>query len=154
MYTKKTLDKINNDDPNYEQKVQDIMEVATAEVLVSKAEKKKHITAAEKTLEVASKETAGGSLIEGKDELIKSLRDRLDKATGKVQTPSAKETYVNKINSYISGVLKGEQANSYQKLIDQAKSHDDYEEKINEVLNLALIENLINRAHSNPNKRT
>ncbi|MGX7359509.1 YSIRK-type signal peptide-containing protein [Dolosigranulum pigrum] len=150
---KKALDKINNDDPNYEQKVQDIMEVATAEVLVSKAEKKKHITAAEKTLEVASKETAGGSLIEGKDELIKSLRDRLDKATGKVQTPSAKETYVNKINSYISGVLKGEQANSYQKLIDQAKSHDDYEEKINEVLNLALIENLINRAHSNPNKR-
>ncbi|RAN57254.1 hypothetical protein B8A33_01635 [Dolosigranulum pigrum] len=150
---KKALDKINNDDPNYEQKVQDIMEVATAEVLVSKAEKKKHITAAEKALEVASKETAGGSLIEGKDELIKSLRDRLDKATGKVQTPSAKETYVNKINSYISGVLKGEQANSYQKLIDQAKSHDDYEEKINEVLNLALIENLINRAHSNPNKR-
>lgn len=150
---KKAIDKISNDDPNYEQKVQDIMEVATAEVLVSKAEKKKHITAAEKALEVASKETAGGSLIEGKDELIKSLRDRLDKATGKVQTPSAKETYVNKINSYISGVLKGEQANSYQKLIDQAKSHDDYEEKINEVLNLALIENLINRAHSNPNKR-
>ena len=150
---KKALDKINNDDPNYEQKVQDIMEVATAEVLVSKAEKKKHITAAEKALEVASKETAGGSLIEGKDELIKSLRDRLDKATGKVQAPSAKETYVNKINSYISGVLKGEQANSYQKLIDQAKSDDDYEEKINEVLNLALIENLINRAHSNPNKR-
>lgn len=150
---KKALDKISNDDPNYEQKVQEIMEVATAEVLVSKAEKKKHITAAEKALEVASKETAGGSLIEGKDELIKSLRDRLDKATGKVQTPSAKETYVNKINSYISGVLKGEQANSYQKLIDQAKSHDDYEEKINEVLNLALIENLINRAHSNPNKR-
>lgn len=150
---KKALDKISNDDPNYEQKVQDIMEVATAEVLVSKAEKKKHITAAEKALEVASKETAGGSLIEGKDELIKSLRERLEKATGKVQTPSAKETYVNKINSYISGVLKGEQANSYQKLIDQAKSHDDYEEKINEVLNLALIENLINRAHSNPNKR-
>lgn len=150
---KKALDKINNDDPNYEQKVQDIMEVATAEVLVSKAEKKKHITAAEKALEVASKETAGGSLIEGKADLIKSLRERLEKATGKVQTPSAKETYVNKINSYISGVLKGEQANSYQKLIDQAKSHDDYEEKINEVLNLALIENLINRAHSNPNKR-
>lgn len=150
---KKALDKINNDDPNYEQKVQDIMEVATAEVLVSKAEKKKHITAAEKALEVASRETAGGSLIEGKADLIKRLRDRLDKATGKVQTPSAKETYVNKINSYISGVLKGEQANSYQKLIDQAKSHDDYEEKINEVLNLALIENLIDRAHSNPNKR-
>lgn len=150
---KKALDKISNDDPDYEQKVQDIMEVATAEVLVSKAEKKKHITAAEKALEVASKETAGGSLIEGKADLIKSLRERLEKATGKVQTPSAKETYVNKINSYISGVLKGEQANSYQKLIDQAKSHDDYEEKINEVLNLALIENLINRAHSNPNKR-
>lgn len=150
---KKALDKINNDDPNYEQKVQEIMEVATAEVLVSKAEKKKHITAAEKALEVASKETAGGSLIEGKAELIKSLRDRLDKATGKVQAPSAKETYVNKITSYISGVLKGEQATPYKKLIDQAKSHDDYEEKINEVLNLALIENLINRAHSNPNKR-
>lgn len=150
---KKALDKISNDDPNYEQKVQDIMEVATAEVLVSKAEKKKHITAAEKALEVASKETAGGSLIEGKADLIKRLRERLEKSTGKVQTPSAKETYVNKINSYISGVLKGEQANSYQKLIDQAKSDDDYEEKINEVLNLALIENLINRAHSNPNKR-
>lgn len=150
---KKAIDKISNDDPNYEQKVQEIMEVATAEVLVSKAEKKKHITAAEKALEVASKETAGGSLIEGKAELIKSLRERLEKATGKVQTPSAKETYVNKINSYISGVLKGDQATAYKNLIDQAKSHDDYEEKINEVLNLALIENLINRAHSNPNKR-
>ncbi|VTU56071.1 hypothetical protein [Lactobacillus mucosae LM1] [Dolosigranulum pigrum] len=150
---KKAIDKISNDDSDYEQKVQEIMEVATAEVLVSKAEKKKHITAAEKALEVASKETDGGSLIEGKAELIKSLRDRLDKATGKVQAPSAKETYVNKITSYISGVLKGEQATPYKKLIDQAKSHDDYEEKINEVLNLALIENLINRAHSNPNKR-
>lgn len=150
---KKALDKISNDDPNYEQKVQEIMEVATAEVLVGKAEKHKHTDAAQKALDTASKETAGGSLIEGKADLIKSLRERLEKATGKVQTPSAKETYVNKINSYISGVLKGDQATAYKNLIDQAKSHDDYEEKINEVLNLALIENLINRAHSNPNKR-
>ena len=109
---KKALDKISNDDPNYEQKVQEIMEVATAEVLVSKAEKKKHITAAEKALEVASKETAGGRLIEGKADLIKRLRDRLNKVTGKTQAPSVakdnekemvKEKYVTQTKSYISG---------------------------------------------------
>lgn len=160
---KKALDKISNDDPNYEQKVQDIMEVATAEVLVSKAEKKKHITAAEKALEVASKETAGGSLIEGKDELIKRLRDRLDKATGKVQTPSVakdnekemvKEKYVTQTKSYISGILKNKEAiASYDKIIDQVKSDDDYEEKINEILKLVVIDNLISTAKTDSSKR-
>ncbi|RAN52728.1 hypothetical protein B8A39_02705 [Dolosigranulum pigrum] len=160
---KKALDKISNDDPNYEQKVQDIMEVATAEVLVSKAEKKKHITAAEKALEVASKETAGGSLIEGKDELIKSLRERLNKVTGKTQAPSVakdnekemvKEKYVTQTKSYISGLLKNKEAiASYDKIIDQVKSDDDYEEKINEILKLVVIDNLISTAKTDSSKR-
>lgn len=160
---KKALDKISNDDPNYEQKVQEIMEVATAEVLVSKAEKKKHITAAEKALEVASKETAGGRLIEGKADLIKRLRDRLNKVTGKTQAPSVakdnekemvKEKYVTQTKSYISGLLKNKEAiASYDKIIDQVKSDDDYEEKINEILKLVVIDNLISTAKTDSSKR-
>lgn len=160
---KKAIDKISNDDSDYEQKVQEIMEVATAEVLVSKAEKKKHITAAEKALEVASKETDGGSLIEGKDELIKKLRERLNKVTGKTQAPSVakdnekemvKEKYVTQTKSYISSLLKNKEAiASYDKIIDQVKSADDYEEKINEILKLVVIDNLISTAKTDSGKR-
>lgn len=85
---KKALDQINNDDPAYDQKVDDIIQVATAEVLVNKAEKGTHIKAAEEALAKALKTTEGGKLIADKDELIKQLQDRLAKViSDKDQVP-------------------------------------------------------------------
>lgn len=97
---KKALDQISNDDPAYEQKVDDIIQVATAEVLVNKAEKGTHIKAAEEALAKALKTTEGGKLIADKDELIKQLQDRLAKViskkaqippVGKKQIPSTEK---------------------------------------------------------------
>lgn len=85
---KKALDQISNDDPAYDQKVDDIIQVATAEVLVNKAEKGTHIKAAEEALAKALKTTEGGKLIADKDELIKQLQDRLAKViSDKDQVP-------------------------------------------------------------------
>ncbi|QTJ43795.1 hypothetical protein FE327_07760 [Dolosigranulum pigrum] len=83
----KAIDKIKNDDPDYEKKVQDIVQVAIAEVLVSKAESGRHIENAKKALAAASQETEGGKLIDAKDQLIKNLQDRLNKVTNKTQAP-------------------------------------------------------------------
>ena len=98
---KKALDQISNDDPAYDQKVDDIIQVATAEVLVNKAEKGTHIKAAEEALAKALKTTEGGKLIADKDELIKQLQDRLAKViskkaqippVGKKQVPSTEKS--------------------------------------------------------------
>lgn len=83
----KAIDKIKNNDPDYEKKVQDIVQVAIAEVLVSKAESGRHIENAKKALAAASQETEGGKLIDAKDQLIKNLQDRLNKVTHKPQAP-------------------------------------------------------------------
>lgn len=83
----KAIDQIRNDDPDYEKKVQDIVQVAIAEVLVSKAESGRHIENAKKALAAASQETEGGKLIDAKDQLIKNLQDRLNKVTNKPQAP-------------------------------------------------------------------
>ncbi|WP_347299988.1 YSIRK-type signal peptide-containing protein [Dolosigranulum savutiense] len=83
----RAIDKIKNNDPNYEKKVQDIVQVAIAEVLVSKAESGRHIEKAKEALAAASKETEGGKLIDAKDTLIKNLQERLNKVTNKPQAP-------------------------------------------------------------------
>lgn len=78
---KAAIDKIPNDDPDYEQKIEDIMKVATAEILVKQAEAGRHVEDAKDALNEAGKETAGGKLIDGKDELISSLQGRLHRFT-------------------------------------------------------------------------
>lgn len=78
---KAAIDKISNDDPDYEQKIEDIMKVATAEILVKQAEAGRHVEDAKNALNEAGKETAGGKLIDGKDELISSLQGRLNRFT-------------------------------------------------------------------------
>lgn len=78
---KVAIDKISNDDPDYEQKIEDIMKVATAEILVKQAEAGRHVEDAKNALNEAGKETAGGKLIDGKDELISSLQGRLNRFT-------------------------------------------------------------------------
>ncbi|QTJ47220.1 hypothetical protein [Dolosigranulum pigrum] len=78
---KAAIDKISNDDPDYEQKIEDIMKVATAETLVKQAEAGRHVEDAKNALNEAGKETAGGKLIDGKDELISSLQGRLNRFT-------------------------------------------------------------------------
>ena len=83
----RAIDKIKNNDPNYEKKVQDIVQVAITEVLVSKAESGHHIENAKKALAAASQETEGGKLIDAKDQLIKNLQERLNKVTHKPQAP-------------------------------------------------------------------
>lgn len=91
----KAIDQIKNDDPDYEKKVQDIVQVAIAEVFVSKAESDRHIENAKKALAAASQETEGGQLIDGKDELIMSLQTRLAKVISEQdqtdQTPPSVE---------------------------------------------------------------
>lgn len=78
---KAAIDKISNDDPDYEQKIEDIMKVATAEILVKQAEAGRHVEDAKNALNEAGKETAGGKLIDGKDKLISSLQGRLNRFT-------------------------------------------------------------------------
>lgn len=78
---KVAIDKISNDDPDYEQKIEDIMKVATAEILVKQAEAGRHVEDAKNALNEAGKETSGGKLIDGKDELISSLQGRLNRFT-------------------------------------------------------------------------
>lgn len=78
---KAAIDKISNDDPDYEQKIEDIMKVATAEILVKQAEAGRHVEDAKNALNEAGKETAGGKLIDDKDELISSLQGRLNRFT-------------------------------------------------------------------------
>lgn len=78
---KAAIDKIPNDDPDYEQKIEDIMKVATAEILVKQAEAGRHVEDAKNALNEAGKETSGGKLIDGKDELISSLQGRLNRFT-------------------------------------------------------------------------
>lgn len=78
---KAAIDKISNDDPDYEQKIEDIMKVATAEILVKQAEAGRHVEDAKNVLNEVGKETAGGKLIDGKDELISSLQGRLNRFT-------------------------------------------------------------------------
>lgn len=78
---KAAIDKISNDDPDYEQKIEDIMKVATAEILVKQAEAGRHVEDAKNALNEAGKETSGGKLIDGKDELISSLQGRLNRFT-------------------------------------------------------------------------
>ncbi|CAM2844621.1 YSIRK-type signal peptide-containing protein [Dolosigranulum pigrum] len=147
---KKALDQISNDDPAYEQKVDDIIQVATAEVLVNKAEKGTHIKAAEEALAKALKTTEGGKLIADKDELIKQLQDRLAKViskkaqispVGKKQIPSTekpqtpeeaqnlkekKEVLRNSIDTIQS--LNSDQKKCYLDLLKVTKSEKQIEE--------------------------
>ncbi|QTJ35213.1 YSIRK-type signal peptide-containing protein [Dolosigranulum pigrum] len=147
---KKALDQISNDDPAYEQKVDDIIQVATAEVLVNKAEKGTHIKAAEEALAKALKTTEGGKLIADKDELIKQLQDRLAKViskkaqippVGKKQVPSIekaqtpeeaqnlkekKEVLRNSIDTIQS--LNSDQKKCYLDLLKVTKSEKQIEE--------------------------
>lgn len=147
---KKALDQISNDDPAYEQKVDDIIQVATAEVLVNKAEKGTHIKAAEEALAKALKTTEGGKLIADKDELIKQLQDRLAKViskkaqippVGKKQVPSTekpqtpeeaqnlkekKEVLRNSIDTIQS--LNSDQKKCYLDLLKVTKSEKQIEE--------------------------
>lgn len=147
---KKALDQISNDDPAYEQKVDDIIQVATAEVLVNKAEKGTHIKAAEEALAKALKTTEGGKLIADKDKLIKQLQDRLAKViskkaqippVGKKQVPSIekaqtpeevqnlkekKEVLRNSIDTIQS--LNSDQKKCYLDLLKVTKSEKQIEE--------------------------
>lgn len=147
---KKALDQISNDDPAYEQKVDDIIQVATAEVLVNKAEKGTHIKAAEEALAKALKTTEGGKMIADKDELIKQLQDRLAKViskkaqippVGKKQVPSTekpqtpeeaqnlkekKEVLRNSIDTIQS--LNSDQKKCYLDLLKVTKSEKQIEE--------------------------
>lgn len=65
-----------------------------------------------------------------------------------------KEEYANKLKSYISKELQNEDiAASYHKIVDQVNSLDNYKTQFDEILELALIENMINTAKYDKNKR-
>lgn len=125
----KAIDKIRNDDPDYEKKVQDIVQVAIAEVLVSKAESGRHIENAKKALAAASQETEGGKLIDAKDQLIKNLQDRLNKVTHKPQAPkvapeveAAKDKLEDKIQK---GIADKDLREKFLKELDKKASVED-----------------------------
>ena len=125
----KAIDKIKNDDPDYEKKVQDIVQVAIAEVLVSKAESGRHIENAKKALAAASQETEGGKLIDAKDQLIKNLQDRLNKVTNKPQAPkvtpevkAAKDKLEDKIQK---GLADKDLREKFLKELDKKASVED-----------------------------
>lgn len=125
----KAIDKIKNDDPDYEKKVQDIVQVAIAEVLVGKAERGEHIENAKKALAAASQETEGGKLIDAKDQLIKKLRDRLNKVTNKPQAPkvtpeveAAKDKLEDKIQK---GLADKDLREKFLKELDKKASVED-----------------------------
>lgn len=125
----KAIDKIKNDDPDYEKKVQNIIQVAIAEVLVSKAESGRHIENAKKALAAASQETEGGKLIDAKDQLIKNLQDRLNKVTHKPQAPkvtpeveAAKDKLEDKIQK---GLADKDLREKFLKELDKKASVED-----------------------------
>lgn len=125
----KAIDKIRNDDPDYEKKVQDIVQVAIAEVLVGKAERGEHIENAKKALAAASQETEGGKLIDAKDQLIKNLQDRLNKVTNKPQAPkvtpevkAAKDKLEDKIQK---GLADKDLREKFLKELDKKASVED-----------------------------
>ncbi|QTJ36949.1 YSIRK-type signal peptide-containing protein [Dolosigranulum pigrum] len=125
----KAIDKIKNDDPDYEKKVQDIVQVAIAEVLVSKAESGHHIENAKKALAAASQETEGGKLIDAKDQLIKNLQERLNKVTHKPQAPkvtpevkAAKDKLEDKIQK---GLADKDLREKFLKELDKKASVED-----------------------------
>lgn len=125
----KAIDQIKNDDPDYEKKVQDIVQVAIAEVLVGKAERGEHIENAKKALESASQETEGGKLIDAKDQLIKNLQDRLNKVTHKPQAPkvtpevkAAKDKLEDKIQK---GLADKDLREKFLKELDKKASVED-----------------------------
>lgn len=125
----KAIDQIKNDDPDYEKKVQDIVQVAIAEVFVSKAESGRHIENAKKALAAASQETEGGKLIDAKDQLIKNLQDRLNKVTNKPQAPkvtpeveAAKDKLEDKIQK---GLADKELREKFLKELDKKASVED-----------------------------
>lgn len=125
----KAIDKIKNDDPDYEKKVQNIIQVAIAEVLVSKAESGRHIENAKKALAAASQETEGGKLIDAKDQLIKNLQDRLNKVTNKPQAPkvtpeveAAKDKLEDKIQK---GLADKDLREKFLKELDKKASVED-----------------------------
>lgn len=125
----KAIDKIKNDDPDYEKKVQDIVQVAIAEVLVGKAERGEHIENAKKALESASQETEGGKLIDAKDQLIKNLQDRLNKVTNKPQAPKATpevEAAKDKLEDTIQkGIADKDLREKFLKELDKKASVED-----------------------------
>lgn len=79
---KQAIDEITNDDPDYQQKVQDIIQIATAEILVNKIEngQQQLVHVAEQRLAEAERQTKGGSLIKEKDSLLQDLQTRLEEA--------------------------------------------------------------------------
>ena len=125
----KAIDKIKNDDPDYEKKVQDIVQVAIAEVLVSKAESGHHIENAKKALAAASQETEGGKLIGAKDQLIKNLQDRLNKVTNKPQapkvTPEVKAAKDKLEDTIQKGIADKDMREKFLKELDKKASVED-----------------------------
>lgn len=125
----KAIDKIKNDDPDYEKKVQDIVQIAIAEVLVSKAESGHHIENAKKALAAASQETEGGKLIDAKDQLIKNLQDRLNKVTNKPQAPKVTpevEAAKDKLEDTIQkGIADKDLREKFLKELDKKASVED-----------------------------
>ena len=152
---KAAIDKISNDDPDYEQKIEDIMKVATAETLVKQAEAGRHVEDAKNALNEAGKETAGGKLIDGKDELISSLQGRLNRFIFEEATPAeeAKEETKDYINKAFGTDLDESRRDAYQKAIDQI-SDEDYDQKIKAIVKVAIAEALVNKVEKGAKQHT
>lgn len=154
---KAAIDKISNDDPDYEQKIEDIMKVATAETLVKQAEAGRHVEDAKNALNEAGKETAGGKLIDGKDELISSLQGRLNRFTFKEVTPAeeAKDETKDYINKVFGIDLDESRREAYKKAIDQISDEDEgYDQKIQSIIKVAVAEALVNKVEKGAKQHT
>ena len=154
---KVAIDKISNDDPDYEQKIEDIMKVATAEILVKQAEAGRHVEDAKNALNEAGKETAGGKLIDGKDELISSLQGRLNRFTFKEVTPAeeAKDETKDYINKVFGIDLDESRREAYKKAIDQISDEDEgYDQKIQAIVKVAVAEALVNKVEKGAKQHT
>lgn len=154
---KVAIDKISNDDPDYEQKIEDIMKVATAETLVKQAEAGRHVEDAKNALNEAGKETAGGKLIDGKDELISSLQGRLNRFTFEEVTPAeeAKDETKDYINKVFGIDLDESRREAYKKAIDQISDEDEgYDQKIQSIIKVAVAEALVNKVEKGAKQHT
>ena len=154
---KAAIDKISNDDPDYEQKIEDIMKVATAETLVKQAEAGRHVEDAKNALNEAGKETAGGQLIDGKDKLISSLQGRLNRFTFEEVTPAeeAKDETKDYINKVFGIDLDESRREAYKKAIDQISDEDEgYDQKIQSIIKVAVAEALVNKVGKGAKQHT
>lgn len=86
------IDKVDVNDPDYVQRMEEIYQVAAAEKLTRSVEKgnTQHKKLAEDALKNASAGTKGGSLIDGKDKLVQELEKQLEEATKQKETDKQK----------------------------------------------------------------